>query len=168
MELVPVQRFKEHRCRLGLREGARGWGARTETPGGPAPPFSSSWRCLNLVPRLLPVHREFAKERERVENRRAFMKLRRQQQIERELNGYRAWIDKAGKAWWAGRGGAAGTGAHRVLVLAPSASSRGAASAGRETPLWRCGFPAGPIVFLWHLSPSLKDLSRGRHLNKVN
>lgn len=41
--------------------------------------------------------REFAKERERVENRRAFMKLRRQQQIERELNGYRAWIDKAGK-----------------------------------------------------------------------
>lgn len=40
--------------------------------------------------------REFAKERERVENRRAFMKLRRQQQIERELNGYRAWIDRAG------------------------------------------------------------------------
>lgn len=33
------------------------------------------------------------------------MKLRRQQQIERELNGYRAWIDKAGKAW-----GAAGIG----------------------------------------------------------
>lgn len=24
------------------------------------------------------------------------MKLRRQQQIERELNGYRAWIDRAG------------------------------------------------------------------------
>lgn len=46
---------------------------------------------------VLVVHREFAKERERVENRRAFMKLRRQQQIERELNGYRAWIDKAGK-----------------------------------------------------------------------
>lgn len=42
------------------------------------------------------VAREFAKERERVENRRAFMKLRRQQQIERELNGYRAWIDRAG------------------------------------------------------------------------
>lgn len=40
--------------------------------------------------------REFAKERERVENRRAFMKLRRQQQVERELNGYRAWIDRAG------------------------------------------------------------------------
>ncbi|KAG7269326.1 hypothetical protein CRUP_031846 [Coryphaenoides rupestris] len=39
--------------------------------------------------------REFAKERERVENRRAFMKLRRQQQVERELNGYRAWIDRA-------------------------------------------------------------------------
>lgn len=29
------------------------------------------------------------------------MKLRRQQQIERELNGYRAWIDKAGEVRWA-------------------------------------------------------------------
>ncbi|KAB0357284.1 hypothetical protein FD754_001440 [Muntiacus muntjak] len=37
----------------------------------------------------------FAKERERVENRRAFLKLRRQQQIERELNGYLEWIFKA-------------------------------------------------------------------------
>ena len=41
--------------------------------------------------------REFAKERERVENRRAFLKLRRQQQIERELNGYMEWISKAGE-----------------------------------------------------------------------
>lgn len=39
---------------------------------------------------------EFAKERERVENRREFLKLRRQQQIERELNGYLEWICKAG------------------------------------------------------------------------
>jgi hypothetical protein len=39
---------------------------------------------------------EFAKERERVENRRAFFKLRRQQQIERELDGYLEWILKAG------------------------------------------------------------------------
>lgn len=45
---------------------------------------------------LLFVYREFAKERERVENRRAFFKLRRQQQIERELEGYREWILKAG------------------------------------------------------------------------
>lgn len=45
----------------------------------------------------LYFHREFAKERERVENRRAFLKLRRQQQIERELNGYLEWICKAGK-----------------------------------------------------------------------
>lgn len=35
---------------------------------------------------------EFAKERERVENRRDFLKLRRQQQIERELEGYLEWI----------------------------------------------------------------------------
>lgn len=38
-----------------------------------------------------------------MENRRAFMKLRRQQQIERELNGYRAWIDKAGEVAQQGR-----------------------------------------------------------------
>uniref|UniRef100_A0A8I5UBP1 Voltage-dependent N-type calcium channel subunit alpha-1B n=1 Tax=Pongo abelii TaxID=9601 RepID=A0A8I5UBP1_PONAB len=43
---------------------------------------------------------EFAKERERVENRRAFLKLRRQQQIERELNGYLEWIFKAGEGPW--------------------------------------------------------------------
>ena len=43
------------------------------------------------------IHKNtFREERERVENRRAFMKLRRQQQVERELNGYRAWIDRAG------------------------------------------------------------------------
>ena len=40
--------------------------------------------------------REFAKERERVENRRAFFKLRRRQQLDRELNGYLEWICKAG------------------------------------------------------------------------
>lgn len=33
-----------------------------------------------------------------MENRRAFLKLRRQQQIERELNGYMEWISKAGEA----------------------------------------------------------------------
>ncbi|KAI4810148.1 hypothetical protein KUCAC02_018994 [Chaenocephalus aceratus] len=43
---------------------------------------------------IIVLSGEFAKERERVENRRAFMKLRRQQQAERELNGYRAWIDR--------------------------------------------------------------------------
>uniref|UniRef100_A0A4W3GQH4 Voltage-dependent R-type calcium channel subunit alpha n=1 Tax=Callorhinchus milii TaxID=7868 RepID=A0A4W3GQH4_CALMI len=54
-----------------------------------------SFFVLNLV--LGVLSGEFAKERERVENRRCYLKLRRQQQIERELNGYRAWIDKAGK-----------------------------------------------------------------------
>lgn len=46
---------------------------------------------INTIP-----YREFAKERERVENRRAFLKLRKQQQTERELNGYLEWICKAG------------------------------------------------------------------------
>ena len=46
--------------------------------------------CVSVYPR------EFAKERERVENRSEFLKLRRQQQIERELNGYLEWICKAG------------------------------------------------------------------------
>jgi hypothetical protein len=45
---------------------------------------------LNLI--LGVLSGEFAKERERVENRREFLKLRRQQQIERELNGYLEWI----------------------------------------------------------------------------
>lgn len=40
---------------------------------------------------------EFAKEREKVENRQEFLKLRRQQQLEKELNGYVEWICKAGK-----------------------------------------------------------------------
>ncbi|GMT04511.1 hypothetical protein PENTCL1PPCAC_26685, partial [Pristionchus entomophagus] len=49
-----------------------------------------SFFMLNLV--LGVLSGEFAKERERVENRREFLKLRRQQQIERELNGYLEWI----------------------------------------------------------------------------
>uniref|UniRef100_A0A8C3RGU3 Voltage-dependent R-type calcium channel subunit alpha n=1 Tax=Cyanoderma ruficeps TaxID=181631 RepID=A0A8C3RGU3_9PASS len=73
-----------------------------------------SFFVLNLV--LGVLSGEFAKERERVENRRAFMKLRRQQQIERELNGYRAWIDKAGKGW--GQGDTCGDNGHyRPLVV---------------------------------------------------
>lgn len=44
----------------------------------------------------LLLNREFAKERERVENRQEFLKLRRQQQLEKELNGYVEWICKAG------------------------------------------------------------------------
>ncbi|KTG05145.1 hypothetical protein cypCar_00032664, partial [Cyprinus carpio] len=55
--------------------------------------LKSTWCVYVSFPKSFS--REFAKERERVENRRAFMKLRRQQQVERELNGYRAWIDRA-------------------------------------------------------------------------
>ncbi len=58
-------------------------------------PFPSVLCVMTMVFNA-SLFREFAKERERVENRRAFMKLRRQQQVERELNGYRAWIDRAG------------------------------------------------------------------------
>uniref|UniRef100_A0A672NEA8 Voltage-dependent P/Q-type calcium channel subunit alpha-1A n=1 Tax=Sinocyclocheilus grahami TaxID=75366 RepID=A0A672NEA8_SINGR len=54
-----------------------------------------SFFMLNLV--LGVLSGEFAKERERVENRSEFLKLKRQQQIERELNGYLEWICKAGK-----------------------------------------------------------------------
>ncbi|XP_058648386.1 calcium channel, voltage-dependent, P/Q type, alpha 1A subunit, b isoform X17 [Onychostoma macrolepis] len=52
-----------------------------------------SFFMLNLV--LGVLSGEFAKERERVENRSEFLKLKRQQQIERELNGYLEWICKA-------------------------------------------------------------------------
>jgi len=47
---------------------------------------------------FLAFTREFAKEREKVENRQTFLKLRRQQQLERELNGYVEWICKAGQS----------------------------------------------------------------------
>ncbi|XP_071821818.1 voltage-dependent calcium channel type A subunit alpha-1-like isoform X3 [Apostichopus japonicus] len=52
-----------------------------------------SFFMLNLV--LGVLSGEFAKERERVENRRNFLKLRRQQQLDKELNGYLEWICKA-------------------------------------------------------------------------
>uniref|UniRef100_A0A3B3YX82 Voltage-dependent N-type calcium channel subunit alpha n=1 Tax=Poecilia mexicana TaxID=48701 RepID=A0A3B3YX82_9TELE len=54
-----------------------------------------SFFMLNLV--LGVLSGEFAKERERVEKRQEFLKLRRQQQIERELTGYLEWICKAGE-----------------------------------------------------------------------
>ncbi|XP_067130024.1 voltage-dependent calcium channel type A subunit alpha-1-like isoform X9 [Centruroides vittatus] len=52
-----------------------------------------SFFMLNLV--LGVLSGEFAKERERVESRQSFLKLRRQQQLEKELNGYVEWICKA-------------------------------------------------------------------------
>jgi hypothetical protein len=51
---------------------------------------------LRSVEGVCALFREFARERERVENRQAFIKLRRQQQLERELNGYVGWICRAG------------------------------------------------------------------------
>ena len=44
---------------------------------------------------FVSIDSEFAKERERVEKRREFLKMRRAQQIELELNGYLDWIMKA-------------------------------------------------------------------------
>ncbi len=41
------------------------------------------------------IYREFAKERERVESRQAFLKYRQQQELENELSGYLDWICKA-------------------------------------------------------------------------
>ncbi|CAG9575549.1 unnamed protein product [Danaus chrysippus] len=52
-----------------------------------------SFFMLNLV--LGVLSGEFAKEREKVENRQEFLKIRRQQILERELNGYVEWICKA-------------------------------------------------------------------------
>lgn len=99
---------------LSLPSGARCLGTQALPPcrgslsrvGSPVPAEGSGWKRLTWTVRLCPAHppwspglphREFAKERERVENRRAFLKLRRQQQIERELNGYLEWIFKAGE-----------------------------------------------------------------------
>ncbi|XP_052128297.1 voltage-dependent calcium channel type A subunit alpha-1 isoform X23 [Frankliniella occidentalis] len=52
-----------------------------------------SFFMLNLV--LGVLSGEFAKEREKVENRQTFLKLRRHAQLEKELNGYVDWICKA-------------------------------------------------------------------------
>lgn len=49
-----------------------------------------SFFMLNLI--LGVLSGEFAKERERVENRRSFFKIRRQQQMERIMSGYTDWI----------------------------------------------------------------------------
>ncbi|ETE71475.1 Voltage-dependent R-type calcium channel subunit alpha-1E, partial [Ophiophagus hannah] len=73
------------------------------------------FQACNTKSSTFLLQREFAKERERVENRRAFMKLRRQQQIERELNGYRAWIDKAEEVMLAEENKNSGTSALEVL-----------------------------------------------------
>ncbi|XP_071291936.1 voltage-dependent R-type calcium channel subunit alpha-1E isoform X2 [Agelaius tricolor] len=89
-----------------------------------------SFFVLNLV--LGVLSGEFAKERERVENRRAFMKLRRQQQIERELNGYRAWIDKAEEVMLAEENKNSGTSALEVLRRATIKRNRTDAMSGDE------------------------------------
>jgi len=59
---------------------------------------SCSYLCILILCLTLYAfsHSEFAKEREKVENRQTFLKLRRHQQLEKELNGYVEWICKAG------------------------------------------------------------------------
>ncbi|XP_051232685.1 voltage-dependent R-type calcium channel subunit alpha-1E isoform X3 [Dicentrarchus labrax] len=91
-----------------------------------------SFFVLNLV--LGVLSGEFAKERERVENRRAFMKLRRQQQIERELNGYRAWIDRAEEVMLAEENKNAGPSALDVLKRATTIKRRGMDGVHRGHP----------------------------------
>uniref|UniRef100_A0A452IR80 Voltage-dependent R-type calcium channel subunit alpha n=1 Tax=Gopherus agassizii TaxID=38772 RepID=A0A452IR80_9SAUR len=135
-----------------------------------------SFFVLNLV--LGVLSGEFAKERERVENRRAFMKLRRQQQIERELNGYRAWIDKAEEVMLAEENKNAGTSAlegkeNNKLAnvaafpfLPPATTSRNNSShplVRREFDLVRSSAEQNHHVPLFNsgLSPSGTPLARG-------
>ncbi|KAM4548311.1 LOW QUALITY PROTEIN: voltage-dependent R-type calcium channel subunit alpha-1E [Odontesthes bonariensis] len=96
-----------------------------------------SFFVLNLV--LGVLSGEFAKERERVENRRAFMKLRRQQQIERELNGYRAWIDRAEEVILAEENKNPGPSALDALRSLPEWSTGGAYVLKRATTIKRRG-----------------------------
>ncbi|XP_029285223.1 voltage-dependent R-type calcium channel subunit alpha-1E isoform X2 [Cottoperca gobio] len=96
-----------------------------------------SFFVLNLV--LGVLSGEFAKERERVENRRAFMKLRRQQQIERELNGYRAWIDRAEEVMLAEENKNSGPSALDALRSLPEWSTGGVYVLKRATTIKRRG-----------------------------
>lgn len=89
-----------------------------------------SFFMLNLV--LGVLSGEFAKERERVENRQAFLKLRRQQQLERELNGYVEWICKAGKS-----------------PTPPSLPARAPEADARCIMLFSSSFAAFSIAFHW-------------------
>ncbi len=41
--------------------------------------------------------REFAKEKDRVESRAVFLRIKEEQKLEREMNGYMNWICRAGK-----------------------------------------------------------------------
>ncbi|XP_068447604.1 voltage-dependent R-type calcium channel subunit alpha-1E isoform X2 [Clinocottus analis] len=100
-----------------------------------------SFFVLNLV--LGVLSGEFAKERERVENRRAFMKLRRQQQIERELNGYRAWIDRAEEVMLAEENKNSGPSALDALRSLPEWSTGGAYVLKRATTIKRRGMDVG-------------------------
>ena len=54
--------------------------------------------AINDTSKRVFFNREFAKERERVEKRKSFMKLRRQRQLDRQVDQYLDWINKAGKA----------------------------------------------------------------------
>uniref|UniRef100_A0A6I8NMN1 Voltage-dependent R-type calcium channel subunit alpha n=1 Tax=Ornithorhynchus anatinus TaxID=9258 RepID=A0A6I8NMN1_ORNAN len=101
-----------------------------------------SFFVLNLV--LGVLSGEFAKERERVENRRAFMKLRRQQQIERELNGYRAWIDKAEEVMLAEENKNAGT-SSLLDVFLPHHSLVFSLSCTPGTPLARASIKSAKV-----------------------
>ncbi|KAM4557573.1 voltage-dependent R-type calcium channel subunit alpha-1E isoform 4-T4 [Fundulus diaphanus] len=117
-----------------------------------------SFFVLNLV--LGVLSGEFAKERERVENRRAFMKLRRQQQVERELNGYRAWIDRAEEVMLAEENKSSGrspldvlkraskkTGARRGAPGSDKYTDQSTASMSRSRMNFRSG-RRGPAAYL--------------------
>ncbi|CAL8348660.1 unnamed protein product, partial [Gadus morhua 'NCC'] len=110
-----------------------------------------AWNCLYFIPLIIigsffvlnlvlgVLSGEFAKERERVENRRAFMKLRRQQQIERELNGYRAWIDRAEEVMLAEENKNSGTSALDALTRLPECRTGGTYVLKRATTIKRRG-----------------------------
>lgn len=57
--------------------------------------FGGGMRSNSFFYHHLTFSREFAKEREKVENRQEFLRLRRRQQVQRELDGYVDWICKA-------------------------------------------------------------------------
>ena len=95
------------------------------------------------------------------------MKLRRQQQIERELNGYRAWIDKAGMAGWGqGRVVAGGRlhGRQRSPCCSPPNTSvqRSSLDQSRQKlymphSLW--GSLQVPLSCVWHLTAPVLPLN---------
>lgn len=121
-----------------------------------------SFFVLNLV--LGVLSGEFAKERERVDTRRKFFKVRRQQQLNRQVDGYMSWIAKAAESAadenYSRSKHLSLNDSHSQLVTNDMVSNPGRVVARREGNCYRVNMPERVGVLQrfiqWHNTFSLK------------